>query len=312
MGTLAENFDDLPDPEALPGSNWDSSTRDEVVLSYGAARRTLKAFDLEPEVELSRATITRARDLKAGLAEGIGSFVAELEDGDSVSRRDAAVAHLRRRLSPICDAIGADVRPFIRGEIVDFAAEIRDARESNGRVAEAEARLEALEAKAKEIIERVGVGRLAEHYETEASHQATGAWRWLAGVGVSVLFLAAVVVWLLVSMQGAGSALTWETAGIMFLTKALVLGVLSYVVAFCSRNYRSRQHLHAVYRQRMAALDTYSTMALSLRDDPEERKLVLTELARAVFTQAETGLAGSTGDKTIIENSIPLVSAVRP
>lgn len=311
MGTLVENFDDLPDPDTLPGSNWDSPERDALVRRYGAARRALMAFDLEPEEELSRETVSRARELKGALAEVVGSFAADLDDV-STSRRQEAIQLFGRRFSPICDGVAADVRPFVRGDTVDFVAELRAVSESNERVAEAEARLEALEEKAKAIIERVGVGRLAAHYETEAAHQAAGAWRWLIGVGVCVVFLGSVVGWILVDMQRAGSTLSWETAGVMLLSKALVLGVLSYVVTFCSRNYRAHQHLHAVYRQRMAALDTYSTMALALRDDPEDRKLVLTELARAVFTPAETGLTGSTGDRTIIENSIPLVSAMRP
>lgn len=156
------------------------------------------------------------------------------------------------------------------------------------------------------------MGRLAEHYEQEASHQASAARNWLYGVALATVSLAAVVVWLIVENHTLPDNADWEMIGAMLATKALALGVLSYVVSFCAKNYRSHRHLHATYRQRMSALDTYSLMALSLRDDPDDRRLVLQELAKSVFSPSDTGLTGSgSSEKTVIEN-MPVFSAVRP
>lgn len=311
MGVVADSFEDLPEPDALPGREWGIEGWTMAVGRYAATRRALLALDRELEDELADETVRMAQSFKQQLASAVKTFK---DDADRVSplARDGVVTNFISLVSPVAEQVALKVRPMLRSDAVDRLVNAASVADARSRVEEAQSRLDALEEKAKVIIERVGVGRLAAHYEDEGSYQAKAARRWLTAVGVCTALLVLIVIWLIWEASRLSGTPEWETLAALLASKALALGVLSYATGFCAKNYRSHRHLHATYRQRMAALDTYSLMALSLKDDPEDRRLVLVELARAVFAPSDTGLTPSSqGDKTIIENTVPLVAAIR-
>lgn len=295
-------WDELPlDPlSVLPETD-----RVRTAERYEATRRMLLAFSLEDDLEVSEDAVQAAN----GSSNSLRGSVTELR-GPSQNRTptDAATRFVQN-VDSNWRTVASRVRPFLRGSITDWAAEAAEAKEAKERFGEVTTRWAELQAEAERIIERVGVGRLAGHYENEAKGHGTSAGGWLGGVIAATVALTALVTWLVVEAYLAPSGADWRMVATQAAAKAVGIGVLSYVVTFCSRNYRVHKHLQASYRQRMAALDTYAAMATALADNQDDKRIVLTELAKAIFAAGDTGfMASGSGDKTIIEQSIPLTS----
>lgn len=311
MGIVAATFETLPPAEDLPGRDWGVASLGPTLERYSAGRAALIALDDEDEATLPSGLVNTARGLMQQLAEAVSVFIEESSRQSYPPREESAQSFLSM-VGGALDQIATEVRPQIRGDVARTAATRSEAEAALKRVQEAEQRVGELADKASVLIERVGVGELATHYSGQSKEQGEAAARWLKAVGACGLLLAGVVTWLIVETLTHSGAPDWPELGGMIATKAIALGVLSYAVSFCSKNYRSHRHLEATYRQRAAALDTYSLMASSLTEDNEGRGIILTELAKAVFAPSETGLAGgSPGDKTVIENTVPIVSAFR-
>lgn len=280
-----------------------------AIRRYRAMRGILMAFDAETEEEVPQAAIDASRRALERMRL-IAAFLKK-----SSGQATYPIGQLKQfadEVRTVAAQVAQEVRPHLRRGIADLASVTRDAQQAYDSATAAEERVKELEQRAQVIIDRVGVGRLAGHYETEAKGQAAVAKSWLVGVSVAGGLLVVVVGWLVVETLIHGGTVRWEQLSAILGTKALAIGVLSYAVSFCSRNYRAHRHMEATYRQRMAALDTYALMASSLADDNAGRAIVLTELAKAVFAGTDTGLTSTgSGDKTLIENTVPIVSAAR-
>lgn len=279
----------------------------ETKEQYATARRLLLAFELEPRIEMSPDAVHAYGSAREGLRIAAFTLQESTEKGD-VSKQQAAQTFAQHVQANYVQVVQR-VRPYLRSVSTDLAEDVADARDLYVRASEAERRWAALEKRAQELVERVGVGSLASFYKTEAeSHAASARW-WLAGVAAFTAALVALVVWLMHGAYTLPANSDWHVVATQSAAKAIGIGVLSYAITFCSRNYRAQLHLQAAYRQRMASLETYSAMAVALKDDKEDKRIVLVELAKAVFATTDTGLTQSgSGDKTIIEQSIPLGS----
>lgn len=330
MGILTEDWSRIPPAgEVFRDEIADLGERpliDDQISRYTAARNILMAFDAEPSNEVPPSALRIGK-------QSLEAFERAVEAHRRVSL-DAMTAYYRgiddhpgyrealeadRALVAAVDLfhakLVAEVRPYIASGAVELARLARESMLRVDAINEAADRLARLEERAQTIIDRIGTGRIALHFEGEGKEQARAAVRWLWGIAIAGVLLIGVVIWLIAETLHRGGGARWEDIGAMFASKGLAIGVLSYVVSFCSRNYRAHRHLEATYRQRMASLDTYSLWASSLASaEAGARDIVLTELARAVFAGVDTGLAfsgASSGDKTIIENTVPLVQGLR-
>ncbi|MBO0609347.1 hypothetical protein [Myceligenerans salitolerans] len=292
-----------------PGEEAWSGPLGDVARQYAAARVTLLAYNEEPAEAVSASSKSNAAQAVQQLASAVAPFALGLR-----GNHGQHIATLKSAIGNASNTVAQHVRPQIRSGVVDIA-KIKDmAERAYADASASRTKFADLVRRAEEVIDRVGVGSLAGHYEKQADKQAESARAWLWGVAVSGAGLVAVVIWLIVETGRHPEPLDWPDYASMFVTKALAIGALSYAVSFCSKNYRSHRHVEITYRQRMAALDTFTVMASSLaqEDDKEGRVIVLTELARAIFATVETGMTSSgSGDKTIIENTLPIMSATR-
>lgn len=297
--------------DLLTGEDVSQWLREEHALAYAAAMRILQAFSRERADEVPYQAVRSGQNVLQALVAATRHV--------RQSRSEKTLEDLNTAIEQAHRVATNDLRPHVRGGSVDWVNEAAAAREARQRAEEIEAQialareqLDALDYKAREIIEKVGVGSLAGHYNDEAMTHQKAARNWLYGVLVCAALLLSVVGWLLGETHQVDAETTLASVVAMAVSKALAIGVLSYAVTFCSKNYRTNRHLNAAYRQKAASLETYAAMAISLREDPQDRHVVLSELAKAVFAATDTGLTQSgTGDKTVIENSIPLVSAIR-
>lgn len=299
-----EDFWGQVEPHAEP---WSGPLGD-VSRRYTEARATLLAYDEEPEEAVSASSKANAEQAVQQLAGAVAPFLLGTPDD-----HDRSVHILKNAIENASNNVAEHVRPQIRSGVVDIA-KIKDrAERAHADASASRAQFADLVRRAEEVIDRVGVGSLAGHYEKQADKQAESARAWLWGVAISGAGLVAVVIWLIIETGLHSEPLDWPDYAGMFVTKALAIGALSYAVSFCSKNYRAHRHVEITYRQRMAALDTFTVMASSFaqEDDKEGRVIVLTELARAIFAASETGMMSGSGDRTIIENTLPIMSAMR-
>lgn len=318
MGILAESFDDLPTVENLPCASWDDVPDLPSVLErYEIARDLLIGLDAQPPPLIPSDVLSTGQNALREVKNALRQLALQIADPAN-NTHHSTITRFGQQINSVYQNLVRHA-PHIHIAGIDWVGHLeaaRDARaaaeESQARAAEVAASLDALEARAKTLVEQIGVGELAKHYGSEADEQASSARRWLWAVIVSGVLLLAVVVWLFIETHGLGANPSWEQIARSLASKALAIGVVSYAVTFCSRNFRSHRHLEAVYRQRKASLNTYSAMASALQEDDEGRKVVLAELAKAVFAATDTGMTpSSAGDKTIIENTVPIVSALR-
>jgi hypothetical protein len=284
-----------------------------VIKRYQAIRGVLYAFDDESEYDVSPASIQAATEVFRLVSSAIAQLKAE-QSRTNPNRVMNAKSQLHSAIESGAARLADSVRPQLRSDVTDLGQRMLEVSEIEQQARAAKDEFQRLEGRAKEVIDRVGVGRFAMHYEQQAKYQEEAAVRWLRALAVTGVLLVGVVGWLIwEALASGGNPQSWETIGTMLATKALAIGVLSYAAAFCSKNYRAHRHMESSYQQRIAALDTYALMASSLSEDSESRAIVLTELARSAFAPTDTGLTSpSSGDRMIIDNSAPLVAAARP
>lgn len=75
----------------------------------------------------------------------------------------------------------------------------------------------------------------------------------------------------------------------LVISKALVFGVMAYMLALCARNFLSNTHNTVVNRHRQNALVTFEALAKAAA--PEQRDIVLAHAAACIFTPQETGFS---------------------
>ncbi|MDQ3380157.1 MAG: hypothetical protein M3546_07515 [Actinomycetota bacterium] len=93
--------------------------------------------------------------------------------------------------------------------------------------------------------------------------------------------------------------------------RLFVLGLAAFGLGFFSRNYRVARHQQVVNEHKRNALRTYNRFLGTITRD-EERDLVTAELARRVFENVESGYITSSSEKTVIETTPTILSAMRP
>ncbi|GAB4086204.1 hypothetical protein GCM10028784_28340 [Myceligenerans cantabricum] len=308
-------FTDLPSVEDL----WEAkdvqhlpngpTTYQENLDRYEIVRGILNAIEQEPESELP----TSVRDTAKEVKNDFKRVATEIANTDPADRRsaEAKLEAFAKTVDRHYDDVLTHLRPQLRADVRDMQDRLGKATSLEAQLRQSLAGFKDLHSKVEDLILKVTTGGQAKHFEDEAERQRNAAILWLLAVIGAGLGLAIVVAWLLIETRSIDQSedTGWEAIGAMLATKALTIGVLSWAVSFCSRNYRSHRHMESMYRQRMAAVNTYVVMASSLEEDDAGRSIVLTELAKAVFASSETGLTpGGTSEKTIIENIIPLTT----
>lgn len=156
--------------------------------------------------------------------------------------------------------------------------------------------------------------RAAEYYDTQAGDYRAEARRayWLT-IGAVCLFglLVAAFFWKWPIPQADVDEDEWENFVRSLAPRLLVLGLVAFALAFFSRNYRVARHQQVVNEHKRNALRTYNRFLGTITRD-EERDLVTAELARRVFENVESGYVSTSNEKTVIETTPTILSAMRP
>lgn len=73
------------------------------------------------------------------------------------------------------------------------------------------------------------------------------------------------------------------------ITKIIILSVMFYALAICSRNYKAHKHNAILNKHRQNALSTFETFAKSAESDQQTKNAVLLEATHTIFSNQQTG-----------------------
>jgi hypothetical protein len=186
--------------------------------------------------------------------------------------------------SVISSAIAASLAPYMPklAELERLGGELQ---EQKGLAAETIEKLQAAAAS-------TGVARYRGIFDEESKTHDKNAGPWLRATVAVALITAAIAV----GLSAIGLAPEWlgitpVNALQLSLTKVILVGLGISAAVWCGSNYRALRHLSVVDKHRANALATYEIFAAAT-SDPQERGLILTQSAQAIFGHVATGYLG--------------------
>jgi len=188
----------------------------------------------------------------------------------------------------------------IKADVAKTEAYLDDARE------EAKQSLDALR---KQVAEG-GVSENAQHFSEAAKSHGDEAETWLratklamtATVGAALL---AVVAHFLYHPDSVARGVQFVVA------KLIVLSVLTLIVLWCARNYRSHKHNETLNSHRAHALLTFRTFVEGT-DDPRVKDAILLQAAQAAFAGRPTGYDGAEQDGQQVSPIVEVMGKAMP
>jgi len=312
MGLLDETLDGLPPRDELDADLIDhvvELTGLDLLDRYEVAYNGLLAFSREPALEITPQAVQQAKQVAEKLKREVTKSPGSVRPSTN-SNWTGEINSLQGAVDNALNWWRESGREVTRGGSVAWAEQIERADQLSTRAEHLTEEAELLAERVRTLTTEVGTGELASHYAEQARLHQNAARAALVAMGVAVSALVGVGWWLLATIPDTTN---WVELTRHALTRAVVLGALSFGVAFCSRIYRNNAHLRAVYDQKVSALRTFMLFSRSLEGDELTRTMVLEQVVRAVFTAADTGfLDGGGSDKTIIEQVTPVASLIRP
>ncbi|MBO3102205.1 hypothetical protein [Cellulomonas fengjieae] len=321
MGQLDQQLAAMPDfgssetgIQLVSGSGWDAldDAQPDAIDLYTRVRAAYSALNNEPTDEIWSGIVDQARNELQAVVNIIPTIESLARNTTSYSQ-DAL--GFRQIFFRAMEWWRQNARPHIHGNLVETAHRVVQIEDLARRAVTAEEEVQLVSGKLREFAAEVGTGQLASHYQAQAQghKQAARNWGWaVAGFGVAVVVAGFFLFAGSSPSTGADDSKAWLEFAHNSLAKALIVGGLSYGIAFAAKAFRTNTHLGAVYDQKATALRTYPLFAAAVEGD-EVRSLVLAELVRSVFSAADTGvLSAGSSDRTIIENSLPLFTQLGP
>jgi hypothetical protein len=150
----------------------------------------------------------------------------------------------------------------------------------------------------KFILEKAAEHQAA-YFAEESDNHGRRAKRWLrativvAAIAVVFLGFAPFLTQLVPSLD---TGKTYDAIQLA-LSKTLLLGVTTYILFLCARNFLSHEHNAIVNKHRQNALLTYKSIANAT--SPERRDVILEHAASCIFSPQETGYTRSSAQTNI-------------
>jgi hypothetical protein len=309
---LYEVLEDTP-AELPHRDRFQSKLAGAAAADYVRVRTYLEhAKRVDPD-DLPQATRDAIEKASASFRSTVLNLITKAEMADNDQSRisattkrnaDQAAATVQQSLGTWLETLRSH-RPHLIASEFDWTARYETVRAMEAEYDSTLAKVNALHDRLERLGIQVGVGPVQTVYRDHAHAHQVSARQWLWAVVGSVVLTILVGVALLIFMPPPET--TAAAVGVTA-TKVVILGSLAFGVSMVVRTYRSHAHLEAVYELRAGALATFTDLHEALQDDSEARAIVLTELAKAVFAPADTGMTSTSGDKTIVENVMPLMS----
>lgn len=140
--------------------------------------------------------------------------------------------------------------------------------------------------KTRQASVEVGVAQHSLIFKEEANEHKTLSDLWLkrtVNVLIAIGFLGLAL--LFVPPLGEGTHYLIQFT----ITKVILLSVLFYGLAICTRNYKAHKHNSILNKHRQNALNTFETFAKAAGNDLQTKNAVLIEATHTIFSNQQTG-----------------------
>jgi len=280
-----------------------------------AIRRVLEALSAEDVEDLPANLVNEVDQHTAALKRLLGAMRAFTLTEDGAARQRQSI---EQQVEQEREWFADRVRPHLRGDVVDIASRAREIKEAHDEALSAATEIQQILAQVRRSAGEAGAAQLSKYYAEQAERHDRTANRFLFGVvlslAISLAAIGAMFVWLPVPVgEGLSPEARWEEFLRSLIVRLLVLGLLSYVVTFLVRNYRTNKHLQVTNEAKRNALDTFALFSEAAPTE-EVRGIAVAELMRAVFGPTETGYLSESRERTVIETppTITGLMGVRP
>jgi hypothetical protein len=286
-----------------------------------AIRDILVAFSEEPDDGLYLPTGVESNVInQAGAIQAIVDEMLAFSPGAIDSPRGVHEG-IENRVEQLREWFVKEVSPYLRGRQLSTTLSIAEIEAERERIATAAAEIEHLLTKAREQAGEAATGRMSTFHEHRATaYKKQALWN-LGGVVVSATALGVlgIIVFVATPPHTNTVASDWQPFIAGLIVRLFFLGLLSYALAFCARNYRVSRHLEVTHEQRRVALDTYPLLIQAIYDDlsdiggsgaPETRNIVTAELARAAFAAIDSGFLHPEKEHAVIDSQPSLTAAI--
>jgi uncharacterized membrane protein len=93
------------------------------------------------------------------------------------------------------------------------------------------------------------------------------------------------------------------------ITKAVVLTVMFYALAICTRNYKAHKHNSILNKHRQNALNTFETFSKAAGTDLQTKNAVLLEATHTIFSNQQTGYLNPDGESDSPNKIIEIIKS---
>lgn len=147
--------------------------------------------------------------------------------------------------------------------------------------------------KARQAAVEVGVAQHNMIFKKEADEhkQLSKNWlKWTIGVLVAITLVGIGLLFIKPSDEGTHFLIHFTV------TKIVILTVMFYALAICTRNYKAHKHNSILNKHRQNALNTFETFSKAAGSDLQTKNAVLLEATHTIFSNQQTGYLNTDGE----------------
>ena len=221
------------------------------------------------------------------------------------NQRDALDQQVQNAFGGTCNVLMPYICLGLSGRMVDFQKLEQEASKAKIQMEENfsqyQTDMDEQREKAKTIVESIrnaageaGVSQQETAFWEEAVRHQRLTWFWGAGVvALATYFLAFIFTGdalLFGGVEEKSSDLMTKYAIVKAVTnRVLVVGVFSFGLFFCVKNYLAHSHNVVVNRHRQNALKTYQALMKASGEDSESKNVILAYAARCIYGPQDSG-----------------------
>lgn len=160
--------------------------------------------------------------------------------------------------------------------------------------------------KARQAAVEVGVAQHNMIFKEEADeHKKLAAnWlKWTTGVLVAITTVGIGLLFIKPADEGTHFLIHFT------ITKVVVLTVMFYALAICTRNYKAHKHNSILNKHRQNALNTFETFSKAAGTDSQTKNAVLLEATHTIFSNQQTGYLNADGESDSPNKIIEIIKS---
>lgn len=147
--------------------------------------------------------------------------------------------------------------------------------------------------KARQAAVEVGVAQHNMIFKEEAEEhkKLSENWlKWTIGVLIAITLVGVGLLFIKPTDEGTHFLIHFTV------TKIVILTVMFYALAICTRNYKAHKHNSILNKHRQNALNTFETFSKAAGTDTQTKNAVLLEATHTIFSNQQTGYINTDGE----------------